>query len=180
MFLSLLHMLEFGGSISIDDRDIKTIPRHTLRSQLTTMAQDGLELMDTIRVNVYPYGGKQPDEDAIISTLQLVGIWDHIERHGGLNAKITEARLSHGQKQLLFLARAILHQSTAQTRIVLVDEATSSLDPETDDAIQKLMTEAFADCTVLAIAHKTDYLKQADVTIEFESGKLVKFERRGA
>lgn len=176
MLLSLLHLMEFKGRISIDDREIKTIPRHILRSRITTMTQDGVEFKGTIRMNVFPFTGaslSQPTDDDMVTALDRVGLWAHLQRHGGLEADIVEARLSHGQKQLLCLARAVLHQQAAQTRIVLVDEATSALDPDSHNRMQALMAEAFADCTVLTIAHQTDGLEFVDRAIGLDSGNLV-------
>lgn len=176
--LALLNLMEFSGSINIDGRGIKTIPRHILRSRITTMTQEGVEFKGTIRMNIFPFTITPPPDDEIIATLGRVGIWEHINRHGGLHADIVNAGLSHGQKQLLFLARAILHQRSMKTKIVLVDEATSSLDSETDATMQELMAEAFANCTVVTIAHQGDYSAGKDLIVELDSGNVVRVERR--
>ena len=66
MLLALLHLMEFSGSIWVDDREIKTIPRHILRSKITTLTQDGVELKGSLRLNIYPYDTKLPSDEEII------------------------------------------------------------------------------------------------------------------
>ncbi|KAJ3494698.1 hypothetical protein NLG97_g3915 [Lecanicillium saksenae] len=178
MMLALLNLMEFSGSITIAGRNIKTVPRHILRSRITTMTQDGVELKGTLRMNVFPFTVTPPPDNEIIGTLEHVGIWDQVSRNGGLEADITKVGLSHGQKQLLFLTRAMLHQQTMETKIILVDEATSDLDADTDERVQELMAEAFADCTVITIAHQRDYSASIDLAIELDSGHVVKLHRR--
>ncbi|KAM3547048.1 hypothetical protein ARSEF1564_000089 [Beauveria bassiana] len=177
MLLSLLHMMEYRGKISIDGRDIKTVPRRILRSRITTLTQDGVELKGTIRANAFPYSiaaaAVAPADEDIVAALDRVGLWAHLQRHGGLDADITDARLSHGQRQLLFLARAVLHHQELRTRIVLVDEATSALDPQAEADAQALMAEAFADCTVLTISHRREGLDFVERVLEVDAGQLV-------
>ncbi|KAM3452690.1 hypothetical protein NHJ6243_009310 [Beauveria neobassiana] len=177
MLLSLLHMMEYRGKISIDGRDIKTVPRRILRSRITTLTQDGVELKGTIRANAFPYSiaaaAVAPADEDIVAALDRVGLWAHLQRHGGLDADITDARLSHGQRQLLFLARAVLHHQALRTRIVLVDEATSALDPQAEADAQALMAEAFADCTMLTISHRREGLDFVERVLEVDAGQLV-------
>lgn len=178
LLLALLHLIEFSGSISIDGREIKTVPRHILRSRITTLTQDGVELKGSIRLNMFPFDAPMPADDHLIGALESVGMWAHISKHGGLDADIVKTRLSHGQKQLLFIARAILHQQVMDTKIVLVDEATSSLDVEMDEEIQAIMDESFADCTVVHISHRRDSFDNIDLSIELSSGDVVDVLRR--
>ncbi|KAM3439952.1 hypothetical protein MY4824_002459 [Beauveria thailandica] len=172
MMLALLNLIEFSGSINIDGLSIKMIPRHVLRSSITTMTQDGVELKGTIRINIFPFALTPPTDAEIIATLERVGLWVHIHRQGGLESDMSKSHFSHGQKQLLFLARAILHQQVKQTKIILVDEATSSLDSTTDENMRQLMAEAFTDCTVITIAHQRDYAAEMDIVMELDSGNL--------
>ncbi|KAM3428813.1 hypothetical protein NHJ13734_008439 [Beauveria thailandica] len=173
MMLALLNLIEFSGSINIDGLSIKMIPRHVLRSSITTMTQDGVELKGTIRINIFPFALTPPTDAEIIATLERVGLWVHIHRQGGLESDMSKSHFSHGQKQLLFLARAILHQQVKQTKIILVDEATSSLDSTTDENMRQLMAEAFTDCTVITIAHQRDYAAEMDIVMELDSGNLL-------
>lgn len=178
MMLALLNLMEFSGSINIDGLSIKMIPRHILRSNITTMTQEGVELKGAIRLNVFPFDLAPPADADIIATLERVGLWDHINRQGGLEVDISKSHFSHGQKQLLFLARAILHQQVKKTKIVLVDEATSSLDSTTDERARELMAEAFTGCTVLTIAHQKNYSTDMDLAIELDSGNVKRVLRR--
>ncbi|KAM0664858.1 hypothetical protein ACQRIU_006716 [Beauveria bassiana] len=178
MMLALLNLIEFSGSINIDGLSIKMIPRHVLRSNITTMTQEGVELKGTIRMNTFPFALSPPTDAEIIATLERVGLWVHVRRQGGLESDMSKNHFSHGQKQLLFLARAILHQQVKQTKIILVDEATSSLDSTTDENMRQLMAEAFADCTVITIAHQRDYAAEMDLAVELDSGNLVRVLRR--
>lgn len=173
MLLALLHLMEYSGRIEIDGKDIKTIPRELLRSRITTLTQDGVELKGTIRLNLYPYDTETtPTDDEMIASLKRVSLWDYIKQQGGLDANIAEARLSPGQMQLLFLARATLHQQTARTKIVLVDEATSSLDYAADVKVNDIMRDLFADCTMLIIAHRKEALKGVDILLELDNGQV--------
>ena len=102
-----------------------------------------------------------------------VGLWNHISKRGGLDADMSEMKFSQGQKQLLFIARAILHQKMARTKIVLIDEATASLDSDTDARIQQLVNESFIGCTVLTISHQRPSFHRRDLSIAFDSGTAV-------
>ncbi|EJP67092.1 ABC bile acid transporter, putative [Beauveria bassiana ARSEF 2860] len=178
MFLALLRMMKFGGGISIDGRDITTIPRELLRSRITTMSQDGVELNASVRFNIYPFSGPHPEEDTITSTLRLVGLWTHIQTYGGIEKTMSKMCFSASQRQLFFLARAMVHQRTANTRIVLVDEATSAMSKEGDEQTRALMDYVFSECVVLQIAHHQDWLTDMNVKIRMDFGKLVSIQRR--
>jgi ATP-binding cassette subfamily C (CFTR/MRP) protein 1 len=86
----------------------------------------------------------------MIAALRKVFLWDIISERGGLDAILSKDFVSHGQLQLLALARALLRP----TRILLLDEATSNLDCETDQIIQAVIRDNFESCTVIAIAHR--------------------------
>ena len=108
-----------GGSITIDGIDISMMPRQEIRSRITGVAQDAFILNGSLRLNTDPTGVLA--DAAIISALRSVQIWSVIKEKGGLDADIDELHLSHGQKQLLCLARAMLRRGT----ILILDEATS-------------------------------------------------------
>ncbi|KAK5996562.1 ABC multidrug transporter B [Cladobotryum mycophilum] len=176
--LTVLHMLDYSGVVSIDDIDISQIPRQQLRSCITTLPQDPIELPGSIRNNLVPFGGATISEEAMTGALDHVGLLTHISTRGGLDAELASMGLSQGQKQLLCLARAVLHNASSGSRVVLIDEATSNMDNETDAKMQAVMSKAFAGCTVLVVAHRLETIQDADVVLELDAGRLVKMTDR--
>lgn len=149
LLLTMLRLIELSsGSITIDGVNITDIPLQKLRSSITTVAQDPLLLPASIRRNL-DLNGTTTDA-SMIAALRKVCLWDLVSERGGLDAILSKDSLSQGQLQLLALARALLQTS----KIVLLDEATSNLDHETDQIIQAVIRDDFATCTVIAIAHR--------------------------
>ncbi|KAJ3493500.1 hypothetical protein NLG97_g4685 [Lecanicillium saksenae] len=180
MILVLLQLIKCsGGHILVDGRDITTVPRRVLRARITTLTQEGTEVPGSLRFNLYPFEGPQPSENLMITTLNRVGLWDYIVSMGGenLDGLMSDMHFSPGQKQIFFLARAMLHQATRATNIIIMDEASSSMDYEVDQQMQQLVEEAFAGCTVIIIAHRTHTLKNVDVILRLESGKVTQMVR---
>ncbi|KAM3520142.1 hypothetical protein MY4038_009535 [Beauveria bassiana] len=179
LFLALLHMIECtGGTIRIDGRDITTIPREVLRSRITVLTQDGVEVDHSVRFNMYPFDGHQPTDESILETLDLVGLSEQVQSQGGVEAAMASMQFSPGQKQLFFVARGILHHRSVGSKIVMMDEATSSMDYGVDRQIQKLIDEQLTDCTIVLIAHRLHSLDNADVVVKLEAGKVVEVARR--
>jgi ABC-type multidrug transport system fused ATPase/permease subunit len=174
--LSLLRLLEYNGSIIIDGIDISRVAHDKLRNRITTITQDPLQLDGTIRNNLIPYNGQQDDssmtDELIATTLRRVGLMDHIQAIGGLDVSFVSVGFSHGQLQLLAFARAILHHAYTKSGLILMDEATSSVDLESDAIIQGLIREVFADCTVLMISHRTNCREDVDLVLEMDNGRL--------
>lgn len=110
-----------SGTITIDSLPLTSVPRETLRKRLIAISQDQFVLPGTVRQNIDPL-----DEgltEAIVDALSVVGLMKTIDERGGLDATFEEDMLSHGQKQLFFLARAVLRKDAGN--LVLLDEATS-------------------------------------------------------
>lgn len=177
-------MIDYTGSILIDGRELRTIPRELLRSRFITLTQDGLQLQGSIRLNLDPYNSARdtPDDDngsprrlseeALVQALTRVSLWDSVQQCGGLDTEIAAANFSQGQIQLLGIARALLRKSYQLSKIVLIDEATSSVDNDTDKAMQTVFGEAFASCTVFMISHRADGLDGMDRVIALQGGQV--------
>ncbi|KAM0350073.1 hypothetical protein ACHAPU_003236 [Fusarium lateritium] len=170
LFLALLRLLDpSAGSIIIDGVSLASLPREAIRSRLITLTQDQFVLPGTIRHNVDPLGA-YPDPD-IKASLRLVGLSDAIEQLGGLGALFDEDTLSHGQKQLFFLARAVLRKHDG--KIVLLDEATSSVDQKTEETIKAVIENEFKYHTVVSITHRLNTIMGFDSVILMEKGCVV-------
>ncbi|KAJ5611489.1 multidrug resistance-associated protein [Penicillium herquei] len=176
LLLTLLSMLTVTqGSIVIDGIDIATIHPDKVRERLVTISQTPLIMVGcTVRFNL-DLTENIPDAE-IIAALDRVGIWHGVllER-GGLNAEINDTlSLSRGEQQLLQLARAMLKLQASNSKILLIDEGTSSVDTETDARIQDLLQQdPFRSCTVLTAAHRVHTLLSYDLVIGLDRGKLV-------
>ncbi|KAM4067250.1 ABC transporter [Hirsutella rhossiliensis] len=182
LLASILGLLDYSGSVCIDGIDISQISRQQLRSRVTTLPQELVELAGTVRTNLEPLGRLKPtvaaDDDAMEEALRRVGLWKHVASRGGLDTDLATLGLSHGQRQLLCLARAVVHNASTGSKVVLVDEATSNLDHETDVRMQAVLSEAFAGCTMLVVAHRLETIQDADVMLELDAGRLVGVTRK--
>lgn len=176
-FIALLfHMLEIQeGSVIIDGCDWSTIPRQIVRERLTVIPQDPIFLKGTIRENLDPMeAGKDNSDDEAV--LRRVGLWTIVENAGGLDVPMeAEDLLSHGQRQLFCLARAMLMSS----KILVIDEATASVDLQTDNLMQQIISEHFADCTIIAVAHRLETIRNYDRIAVFENGRIVEYGEPG-
>ncbi|KAF5977483.1 multidrug resistance-associated 1 [Fusarium coicis] len=160
-----------SGSVVIDGISLSSVPRETIRGHLITLTQDQFVLPGTVRHNVDPLGLYSDVE--IKGALRLVELYDSIERHGGLDASFDQGTLSHGQKQLFFLARAVLRKN--EGRIVLLDEATSSVDQKTEETIKAVIESEFKDHTVVFITHRLDTIIDFDRVVVMDKGCVVEF-----
>lgn len=183
MVLSILNLLDLEGQILIDDVDITKVPRQKLRGRITTLPQDSIEISGTILDNLSPFNifdkGDKTDvtDDVIKTVLQDVCLWDHIESKGGLHMSFQEVSLSAGQKQLLHIASAILHHMQFKTKIVLMDEVTSSMDHHTREKVNLAMERAFCKCTWIIVSHQQRDLTQCDMILTLSNSRLVGVSR---
>ncbi|KAM0416170.1 hypothetical protein ACHAPD_005085 [Fusarium lateritium] len=170
LFLALLRLLNSqSGSITIDGISLSSLPRETVRRRLITLTQDQFVLPGTVRHNADPRGVFSDDD--INTALRLVGLFDAVEQHGGLDAPFDEDVLSHGQKQLFFLTRVVLRKHDGN--IVLLDEVTSSVDPKTEEAIKAIVEHEFKEHTVVSITHRISTIVDFDRVIVMEKGCVV-------
>ncbi|KAL4865755.1 hypothetical protein BDV12DRAFT_174033 [Aspergillus spectabilis] len=165
---SLLRLLELRkGAIEIDGVDISTLSREDVRANLNTLPQEPFFYHGTIRQNL-DLKGLSSDEE-ILETLAMLGLRDIISKKGGLDMSMDDGFLSHGQQQLLCLARAILKKS----KILILDEVTSSVDEETEALITRVLRDRFRDQTVISIAHRLKTIMDYDKVIVLDKGCIV-------
>ncbi|KAK1565943.1 P-loop containing nucleoside triphosphate hydrolase protein [Colletotrichum navitas] len=173
--LTLLRLLDTPtGSIQIDDIDLCSLSRKAIRPHFITLPQDPVTLPGTVRMNLDPNGSfyGQSGGEALLEALKKTFLWDDvIKSRGGLDASFAEMGLSHGQQQLFALARAILHKD--QSGVVLLDEATSSVDYKTDKLLQEVIKKELSSHTILAVAHRLDTIEDYDVVVVMDNGRIV-------
>ncbi|KAF5559536.1 multidrug resistance-associated 1 [Fusarium napiforme] len=151
------------GSIVIDGISLSSVPRETIRGRLITLTQDQFVLSGTVRHNVDPLDLYSDVE--IEDALRLVELYDSIERHGGLDASFDQDTLSHGQKQLFFLARAVLRKNDGRI--------SHSVDQKTEETIKTVIESEFKDHTVVFITHRLDTIIDFDRVIVMDKGCVV-------
>ncbi|OIW26905.1 putative multidrug resistance-associated protein [Coniochaeta ligniaria NRRL 30616] len=171
LMAALLRLLPcHQGRILIDGVVISTMDPEVIRSKLNFVTQEPYLLLDeTIRENLSPWIENVPPDNEMIRALEQVDMWNKIASLGGLDALLGDNSLSHGQRQLLCLARALLRKSS----VLILDEPTGHIDPATDATIQRVIREGFPGRTVIMIAHRLQSLMEFDRVMVLESGRLV-------
>ena len=160
-----------SGSIKIDGIDIKEYDKHSLRSLVGMVLQDSWLFSDTIESNIR-YGNLDASQNDVIDASRQVYADNFIRQlPEGYETELNEDsdNISHGQKQLLTIARTII--STKE--ILILDEATSSVDTRTEKLIQKAMDKLMENKTSFIIAHRLSTIKNADKIIVIEKGEII-------
>ncbi|MFP4394375.1 MAG: ABC transporter ATP-binding protein [Anaerolineales bacterium] len=158
------------GRVLVDDHDLRTVQLQSLRRHVAVVLQDTFLFNTTVRDNIC-YGNPDAPEEEIIAAAKAAYAHDFItDLPQGYDTQIGErgVRLSGGQKQRLALARAIL----ADPRILILDEATSSVDAEAEYLIQQALDEVLKGRTALVIAHRLSTIRNADKIIALEGGRI--------
>ncbi|KAF2649718.1 P-loop containing nucleoside triphosphate hydrolase protein, partial [Lophiostoma macrostomum CBS 122681] len=168
--LSLLHMINFTGSISIDGVETRELSPTDLRSRINVVPQEPFLMPGSIRFNIDFLG--QVQDEAIISTLQRLRIWDRVTDSAGLDAQTSLSLWSVGERQLLCLARALVRKS----RILILDEATSSVDAATESLMYEAIDKDASTQTILAVIHRLQYIEWFDKVAVLDGGELVEFD----
>ncbi|RKK67240.1 hypothetical protein BFJ69_g14663 [Fusarium oxysporum] len=169
LILSILRLLELqSGRIHIDGKDLASLSRQHIRSQITTIPQDPVSLSGTVRQNLDPEALIQADE-ILIEALRKTTLWATIDTRGGLDADLSELGFSVGQRQLFCLARAFLSHS----KIVLLDEPTSSVDNATDKDVRRIIREVMQGRTVIEVTHRLDYVTDFDLAVVMKDGRII-------
>ncbi|KAJ0409781.1 hypothetical protein ATCC90586_005348 [Pythium insidiosum] len=152
---------------------ICSIGLHELRGKISIIPQDPVLFSGTVRSNVDPFD--QYTDDQIWASIRRAHLSNAVS---ALDSKVEEkgSNFSVGERQLICIARALLKRS----RIILMDEATASIDTETDRKIQESIREEFKDCTCLTIAHRINTILDADRILVMEKGSVGEFDTPAA
>ncbi|KAG1673329.1 Multidrug resistance-associated protein 4 [Nymphon striatum] len=166
---ALFRLEEPSGCLKIDGIDISKIGLHQLRKSISIIPQEPLLFKNTIRYNLDPFGSYSDAKLwSALESVELKSVVVHFPDQ--LDTTFTEGNnLSVGEQQLICLARAILKEN----KIIVLDEATSSVDVITDKIIQKTIRTKFKDFTVITIAHRIHTIIDADVIMVIDNGHIV-------
>jgi len=170
--LSRFYEVEEGnGAVLVDGKDIRTVTRKSLVSQMSTVLQDPFLFSGTVRENI-KYNHRDSSDEQMITAAKAVGAHEFIANlENGYDTYLSErgANLSLGQRQLLSFARAIV----ADPRILILDEATANIDSHTEILIQKALKNLLDGRTAIVIAHRLSTIRGADKIVVLESGTIV-------
>uniref|UniRef100_A0A6P7H6D6 Multidrug resistance-associated protein 4-like n=1 Tax=Diabrotica virgifera virgifera TaxID=50390 RepID=A0A6P7H6D6_DIAVI len=160
-------LYNYEGQIYIDGTEIKTLSLPFLRQHISIIPQDPIMFSGSIRSNIDPL--EQFTDEDIWQTLHKVQLNNAVPH---LQAQVGDLNFSTGQRQLICLARAIIKRN----KIVVLDEATANMDPETERTAQKIIDENFSACTILIIAHRLDAILDCDKVMVLDRGQVIEFD----
>ena len=176
--LSLFRIIEaFEGKIEIDGFNIHDVPLKKLRRSISIVPQEPFLLEGTLKTNLDPLNLYTESEiDEVLKNVKLYEMLEHDSANkdtifNGINTEIKEYgnNLSFGCRQLLCVARAILRKS----KVIILDEVTSSVDQKTEDIITNAVDSMFKDSTVITIAHRINTVKSCDRVIIMDEGEII-------
>jgi ATP-binding cassette subfamily B protein len=160
-----------GGAIRIDDVDVRTVTLESLRSQIGVVFEDSFLFSDSVRANI-AYGRPDATDDEVVAAARAAAADDFIRAlPDGYDTVVGERglTLSGGQRQRVALARALL----TSPRILLLDDATSSVDAATEEDIHETLREVMADRTTIIVAHRRSTLRLASRIVVVDRGRVV-------
>ncbi|XP_043261450.1 uncharacterized protein LOC122402590 [Colletes gigas] len=170
---ALFRLAKVEGSIEIDGIDTGTICLEDLRRSISIIPQDPVLFSGTLRRNLDPFN--EFSDKALWEALEEVELKDAVSTAGtGLESRVLDrgSNYSVGQRQLVCLARAILRNN----RILMLDEATANVDPQTDALIQHTIRKKFDKCTVLTVAHRLNTIMDSDKVLVMDKGRMAEYD----
>lgn len=173
LLLTLFRLLELdSGSISIDGVDTSTLLHNELREKLIAIPQDATLFPGSLRFNLWQVEDanlEAPSDEELQRVLELVGLWESITSQGGLEKEASEFSLSHGQKQLMCLARAVLRKNYCN--VLVLDEAMSAVDGHTEKIMVEVLDKEFATHTIVSVVHRLNTIRDYDLVVVMDKGK---------
>ena len=187
LLLTLFRLIPFedGSKLLIDGVDTSSISLDLLRGKLSAIPQEPVLFSGTVRENLDPFG--TTDAATLTQALEMCHLVPPLQAlldtkaekdkpaDGILGLTIRDGDLSVGQKQLMCLARAV----SRNVRVLVLDEATSSVDVHTDQLIQKTIRTAFKQCTVITVAHRLNTIMDSDRVLVLDRGEVCEFDAPG-
>ncbi|KAK1724246.1 ABC transporter [Colletotrichum acutatum] len=173
--LSLLQMIEVtDGKISVDGIDLEGLERAEVRSRVNVIPQEPFFIPGSVRFNLDPHS--RESSDTIKAALDKVGLLGKIGMAGGLDSELHADGLSVGERQLLALTRALIEKS----QILILDEATSSVDQDTEDKMRRIIEEEFSEQTVVSVIHRLGFIEKYDRVLLLKQGEVAEWDTPNA
>lgn len=165
---------EYKGSIKVNGEELRDIHLESLRGNITYISQESHFFQGTLRENLDPH--HLHNDEAIMDLLGESGVRDKVVLAGGLDWKLSSGGgdMSFGEKQIFCFIRAILNAKD----LILMDEATSNLDVQSEDVLERLKTKYMSHATLLIIAHRLNTIHSCDKVLILDKGKVQQFVRR--